>query len=327
MKKVIAIVYNEYGSPSEVLRLQEQELPAPAAGQALVEMRAAPVNPADLNTVEGKYPIRPALPATPGVEGAGVVAAVGPGVVSVREGDVVLMPHGVGTWREAALIPADDLVVVPREVPVEEAAMLKINPATAWRMLHDYVDLKPGDWVIQNAANSGVGRAVIRIARSLGLKTVNIVRRPELAGELQQEGADMVLVDSPDYAKQLRDLKIALALNAVGGESAVNVANSLRTGGTVVTYGAMSRQPLKIPNGLVIFKDLRFRGCWVSAWYKRASAEEKRVMFEKLFALVSGGVLKTKVERAFPLRDFAEAIARAGEGQREGKIIFRMGGE
>jgi mitochondrial enoyl-[acyl-carrier protein] reductase / trans-2-enoyl-CoA reductase len=325
MKKVTAIVYGEYGTPADVLRIEEQELPAPQAGQALVEMRAAPINPADLNTIEGKYPVRPELPATPGVEGAGVVTVVGPGVASVKVGDMVLLPHRVGTWREASVVAADDLSVVPAGVPVEEAAMLKINPATAWRMLHDYVDLKPGDWVIQNAANSGVGRAVIRIARALGLKTVNIVRRPELIEELQAEGGDKVLVDSPDNAKQLRDLKIALALNAVGGESAVNIANALRTGGTVVTYGAMSRQPLKIPNGLVIFKELRFRGCWVTAWYQRAGVEEKREMFGKLFGLVRDGVLKTKVERAFPLSDWREAIDRAGQGQREGKIIFRMG--
>jgi trans-2-enoyl-CoA reductase len=322
--KVNALIYNEYGPPLEVLRIKEQELNEPAPGEAIVEMRAAPINPADLNTVEGKYPIRPPLPAVPGVEGAGVVAAVGEGVSEVAAGDVVLLPHGVGSWCEAARVQAENLVRVPNAVPVEEAAMLKINPATAWRMLHDFVDLQPGDWVIQNAANSAVGRAVIRIARALGLKTVNIVRRPELIEELKEEGGDVVMVDSPDLKKELRDCAIRLALNAVGGESAVHIANCLQRGGSHVTYGAMSRQPLKIPNGLVIFKDLRFRGFWVSAWYKRGDKAATKAMFEKLFGLVGDGVIKTRVEQFYPLADFQAAIERAGEGKRNGKILFRM---
>jgi trans-2-enoyl-CoA reductase len=329
MKKVSAIVYHEYGDPAAVLRVEEVELQEPQSGEIRIRMEAAPINPADLNTIEGKYPIRPPLPATPGVEGAGVVHALGAGVNDLKIGDRVLVPHGVGTWREACICAARDATVVPAGIAPEQAAMLKINPATAWRMLHDFAELKPGDWVIQNAANSGVGRAVIQIAKQLGIKTVNIVRRAELIAELEAEGADVVLLDGDDLRAQVAErtgkAKILLALNAVGGESALNIANVLAAHGTHVTYGAMGRQPVRLPNGLLIFKDLRFRGFWVSNWYSSASAEEKNGMFKHLFDFAARGILKTKVEKKYAIGEMSEAIARALQGGRDGKIIFTFG--
>jgi mitochondrial enoyl-[acyl-carrier protein] reductase / trans-2-enoyl-CoA reductase len=330
MKKVSAIVYHEYGDPASVLRVEQVELPEPQAGEVRVRMEAAPINPADLNTVEGKYPIRPPLPATPGVEGAGVIEAFGEGVGDLKIGDRVLVPHGVGSWCEACICKAEGVVKVPSGIASEQAAMLKINPATAWRMLHDFVDLKPGDWVIQNAANSGVGRAVIQIAKQLGIKTVNVVRRAELIVELDAEGADVVLIDGDDLRAQVAErtgkAKIPLALNAVGGESALNIANVLAAHGTHVTYGAMGRQPVRLPNGLLIFKDISFRGFWVSNWYSSASAEAKNEMFKNLFDFATRGILKTKVEKKFAIGDVREAVARALQGGRDGKIIFAFGG-
>lgn len=326
MKKVSAIVYHEHGDPSAVLRVEQEELPDLKPNDVLVEVKAAPINPADINVIQGKYPLRPALPAVPGVEGAGLVAAVGSDVVDLKIGTQVLLPHALGTWREACVVPAADLVVVPSDIPPEQTAMLKINPATAWRMMHDFVKLKPGDWIIQNAANSGVGIAVIQIARELGLHTVNVVRRPELIDELKGIGADVVLCDSADLHKDVARLtegaKILLGLNAVGGENALHVANSLARSGTLVTYGAMSLQPLRIPNGLLIFKDLRWRGFWVTHWYQHASAAERDAMFREIFPLAQRGILKTKIEKAYPIQEVKEAVEHAQRGGRSGKIIF-----
>jgi len=160
-RSIKAIVYQAHGKPEEVLRLEEQKLPTPAADEALVRVLAAPINPADLNQIEGKYPIRAPLPATPGFEGAGVVEEIGGSVQGLAVGTQVILPHDLGTWREACVVKADKLVTVPDKIKPEQAAMLKINPLTAWRMLHDFVALQPGDWVIQNAANSAAGRAAI----------------------------------------------------------------------------------------------------------------------------------------------------------------------
>ena len=268
MKTINAAVYETHGNPPDVLHVESRPWPAPAAGEVIVKMRAAPINPADLNQIEGKYPVRAPLPATPGFEGAGIVAEVGPNITNVEVGALVILPHNVGTWRDAVAVKADELVVVPAGIEPVQAAMLKINPMTAWRLLHDYVDLPRGDWLIQNAANSAAGRAVIQIAHELGYKTVNVVRRSELIGELRAEGGDVVLVDSENLRHEVQDAiggpPVRLGLNAVGGESALRLANCLTPGSTLVTYGAMSLQPLKIPNGLLIFKDLRFRGIWIS---------------------------------------------------------------
>jgi len=328
MKTINAAVYETHGNPADVLHVESRPWPTPGTGEVIVKMRAAPVNPADLNQIEGKYPIKAELPATPGFEGAGIVVDVGADVKGLTGGALVILPHNIGTWRDAIPVRADELVVVPAGIEPVHAAMLKINPMTAWRLLHDYVDLERGDWLIQNAANSAAGRAVIQIARELGYKTVNVVRRSELIDELRAEGGDLVLVDSenlrPEVQEAIGGVPIRLGLNAVGGESALRLANCLAPGSTLVTYGAMSLQPLKIPNGLLIFKDLRFRGIWINKWYDHATPARRMEAFQHLFEMAKHGLLQTKVEKAYPLTEAKAAVAHAARGQRSGKIIFQF---
>ena len=327
MRTINAAVYETHGNPADVIHVESRPWPTPALGEVIVKMRAAPINPADLNQIEGKYPVRAELPATPGFEGAGIVAEVGPNVTNVAVGALVILPHNVGTWRDAVAVKAGELVVVPAGIEPVHAAMLKINPMTAWRLLHDYVDLARGDWLIQNAANSAAGRAVIQIARELGYKTVNVVRRSELVDELRADGGDVVLVDSENLRHEVADAiggaPIHLGLNAVGGESALRLANCLAPGATLVTYGAMSLQPLKIPNGLLIFKDLRFRGIWINKWYDNATPAQRMEAFQHLFEMAKR-LLQTKVEKAYPLSEAKTAVAHAARGQRSGKIIFEF---
>jgi len=327
MEKVRAIIIQEHGEPTLVAKPGVWELSALGADEARVRILFSPINPADINVLEGKYPVRPELPGVPGVEGVGVVEAVDANVSCVKAGTQVLLPAGMGAWREAGNAKASELVPVPQGVPLEQAAMLRINPPTALRMLEDFVTLNAGDWVIQNAANSGVGRAVIQIAREKGLKTLNVVRRTELADELKSIGADEVLLDDAALKEKVRELTagegVKLALNAVGGDSALRLASILQEDGTIVTYGAMGRQPLRIPNGLLIFQDITWRGFWVTRWYKRATAEEKNAMFAQLFDLAKRGLLHTPVDAIYPLESAAEAIAHAMKGGRNGKILLR----
>ena len=328
MKTINAAVYETHGNPADVLRVESRPWPTPAAGEVIVKMRAAPINPADLNQIEGKYPVRAELPATPGFEGAGIVVDVSPDVKGLSNGALVILPHNTGTWRDAVAVKADELVVVPAGIKPVDASMLKINPMTAWRLLHDYVDLARGDWLIQNAANSAAGRAVIQIAHELGYKTVNVVRRSELIGELQAEGGDIVVVDSENLRHEVQNATggppVRLGLNAVGGESALRLANCLAPASTLVTYGAMSLQPLKIPNGLLIFKDLRFRGIWINKWYDNATPAQRMEAFQHLFEMAKRGLLQTKVEKAYPLSEAKTAVAHAARGGRSGKIIFEF---
>jgi mitochondrial enoyl-[acyl-carrier protein] reductase / trans-2-enoyl-CoA reductase len=328
------IVYERHGKPADVLEIKTDPWPKPAPDEAVVEMRAAPVNPADINAIEGKYPGRREVPAVPGMEGAGVVVEVGANVKTIATGALVILPHNLGTWREAVAVKASDLVAVPPEIDPVHASTLKINPLTGWRLLHGYVDLKRGDWLIQNAANSAAGRAVIQIARELGFKTVNVVRRGELIDELRAEGGDVVLIDgeSPSRTGTLRDevreatsgASIRLGLNSVGGDSALRLANCLAFGGTLVSFGAMSLQPLKIPTGLLIFKDLRFRGIWINHWYDNATRQERRAAFKPLFEMAKRGLLQTKIEKVYRIDDAKAAVEHAMQNKRSGKIIFEF---
>ncbi|HEY2711880.1 MAG TPA: 2-enoyl thioester reductase domain-containing protein [Chthoniobacterales bacterium] len=323
-----AIVYQAHGKPTEVLRLEEQPRPRAAAGEALVRLLAAPINPADLNQIEGKYPIRAPLPATPGFEGAGRIEEIGSTVTDFKIGDLVILPHNLGTWREMVAVKTESLTRVPGGISPEQAAMLKINPITAWRLLHDFVRLEKGDWVIQNAANSAVGRAVIAICREQGWRTVNVVRREELIDELHTAGGDVVLLDNDQLreaaAEATSRAAIRLGINQVGGESALRLAKIVAPEATIVTIGAMSLKPLTMPNGLLIFKNLHFTGFWVNKWYEHATPAERAETFGRIFEVAKASRFETKIELTYPLRDFREAVARASEEKRAGKILFRM---
>jgi len=327
MQKVRAVILREHGDPQSVVQIETVDLPAPAAGEVHVRMKFAPINPADINVIEGKYPIRPDLPGTPGVEGVGIVEECGPDVTGFTAGDVVLLPHRFGTWRAAGNVGVDGLLKIGSDVPLEQAAMLRINPATALVMLRDFVMLQPGEWIAQNAANSAVGCCVIRLARHFGCRTVNVVRRAELVEELKAEGADVVLIEGEKISAEIKSAiggaSVHLALNAVGGDSAVRLAGALAPGGTIVTYGAMARQPLKVPNGLLIFQDIAWRGFWITRWYQRVGGAAGNALLGELSALAARGIIATPIRAIYPLDQIADAIAHAQSAQRGGKILLR----
>lgn len=224
-------------------------------------------------------------------------------------------------------LKAGDLVPVPAGLEARAACVLRVNPPTAWRLLHDFVDLRAGDWIVQNAATSSVGRAVIEIAAHFGWRTLNVVRRAETADELRALGADAVAVDGEELAAQAASVLAGatprLALNAVGGVSATRLAGLLAAGGTLVTYGAMSKEALKIPNGFLIFRDLVFRGFWLTRWLRGAPATEKDAMFGGVFRLAGAGCFAPRVAAEFSLAEIPAAVGRAGEGG--GKVLLRLG--
>src|SRR6266851_2796498 len=188
-----AVQLTAYGSPGEGLKFVDIPEPVPPrANQVLLGIEYSPINMSDLLVAYGVYPLRPTLPTVIGNEGVGRVLAVGPGVQSVKVGDRVLAPLNSSAWTERLVVPADDLFALPPDADVQQLAMLGINPPTAALLLSEFVDLKAGDWVVQNAANSGVGRAVIAFAKKRGLRTVNLVRREEVVGELKALGGDLI---------------------------------------------------------------------------------------------------------------------------------------
>jgi len=318
------LVFRQTGKPAEVLELALFTPRPPQHGEVLVRMLAAPINPADLNTIEGTYGVKLELPAVPGVEGCGEVEASGD--AAFQPGDRVIFLRRADTWASHTTVSADSLFKLPPGIDPLQAAMLKVNPATAWRLLHGFEDLVKGDWIVQNAGNSAVGRCVIQLARDLGIRTACFVRRAELIDELRALGANGVFTDDDDglaAAKTaLGGAKAALAFNAVGGESALRVMKLLREGGTHITYGAMGRKPLTLPNGLLIFRDIRVRGLWVTRWVENAPAAEVGAVYQNLAARVAAGRLVQPVDGAFPLEEFHDALARLEAPGRDGKVLF-----
>src|SRR5213595_2249892 len=171
-------------------------------------------------------------------------------------------------------------------------------------------------------------RAVIQVAHELGYKTVNVVRRAELVDELRAEGGDVVLVDGEKLRDEVKNATggaaIRLGLNSVGGESALRLADCLAFGGTLVSFGAMSLQPLKIPTGLLIFKEIRFRGIWINKWYDNATLAERMAAFNPIFDMAKRNLLLTRVEKSYPLSEAKAALEHAARAQRSGKIIFDL---
>jgi NADPH:quinone reductase-like Zn-dependent oxidoreductase len=222
---------------------------------------------------------------------------------------------------------ADTLFKLPPEIDPLQAAMLKVNPATAWQLLHGIAAAVKGDWIVQNAGNSAVGRCVIQLARDLGIHSISFVRRAELIDELRQLGADHVFLDDDaglDAARSaLGGANAALAFNAVGGDSALRVMKLLREGGSHITYGAMGRKPVTMPNGLLIFRDIRVRGLWVTRWVENAPHAEVQAVYHDLAARVAAGRLIQPVDLAFSLDAFKEALARLDAPERAGKVLFK----
>jgi NADPH:quinone reductase-like Zn-dependent oxidoreductase len=320
------LIFRDYGKPAEVLEIEEETLIslAPDAGQVLVRILAAPINPVDLNTIEGTYGVRPALPATPGIEGCGMVEDGNS--TELEEGDRVIFLRRASTWASHTTVPADSLFKLPAGIDPVQAAMLKVNPATAWQLLHGFGGLEKGEWIVQNVGNSAVGRCVIQLARDLGIHTISFVRRAELFEELRQLGADHVFLDDDGglaAAKEaLGGANAALAFNAVGGDSALRLMKLLRESGTHITYGAMGRKPVTIPNGLLIFRDIQVRGLWVTRWIENAPDSEVREVYENLSARIAAGKLVQPVDSTFPLEGFSAALARLEAPSRSGKILF-----
>ena len=318
------LVIEETGVPMEKLQVQAFSPPSPGAGQVLVRMLAAPVNPADLNFIEGTYGVKPELPATPGVEGCGVVEVSQH--AAYQAGDRVIFLRRAATWATHTLVAGESLFKLPAAIDPLQAAMLKVNPATAWRLLHGFGKPDAGGWIVQNAGTSAVGRCVIQLARDLGIRTLSLVRRPEVVEELKQLGGDVVLLDDEAglvAAKAaLGGATAALAFNAVGGDSALRLMNLLREGGVHITFGAMAKRPLTVPNGLLIFRDIQLRGLWVTRWIENAPDAEVRAVYADLAARVAAGTLVQPVDSAHPLDAFPAALARLTADDRAGKVLF-----
>lgn len=321
-----SVQINAFGKPWEVVETVTLPDPgAPGSGEIIIDMEFSPINPSDLVLMRGLYGVKPKLPAPVGTEGVARVVKIGADVAGLKEGDRVLFPRGTSTWLTRSKVKADHLFALPANADPQQLSMLMVNPPTAYLMLTEYVALKKGDWVIQSAGNSAVGRAVIAIAKTMGVHTVSVVRRPELVEELKKLGADVVLVEGPDLAKRAAEAtgkaKIMLALDSVGGPGLMPLNDCLANGGTLVAYGVMSGGPGPFFTAPNIFRDLTLKGFWLLNWFNRNSPERQIEVQKRMANWIADGTINTPVEATYTLDHSAAAISHAAKGT--GKILFK----
>ena len=322
--------FSRFGRPDEVVEcIDADDPPAPGAGEVALDVLAFPINPADLLTLEGRYAVRPPLPARIGAECVARVRAVGEAVEDLRVGDLVI-PLDRDNWVQRKVTKASRLITAPAGVDPFQLAMLKVNPPTAYLMMTKYVDLAPSDWLVQTAANSGVGHCLIQLAKAQGLRTVNIVRREGLAEELTRLGADVVLLDGPDLAARITTATggapLRLAIDAVGGEQIVRFGDALEDEAIVINYGRLSGENPQLSGHQCVFKRLWLTGFWLTPWLQKLSRQEVMALYAGLAGRIADGILRVNVEATFPIEQIKQAVAHSNAYRRSGKVLVTPNG-
>jgi len=256
----------------------------------------------------------------------GRVAELGPNASGVEKGQTVLLPVGAGTWSTHVTAAAKDLIPLPGEADPKQLSMMTINPPTAILLLEQFVDLKEGDWVIQNAANSGVGGYLMQIAAQRGIRTVNVVRRDSAVAGVEEQGGDVTLVDGPDLHKRVKEATggaaIKLGIDAVGGAATDHLASCLTEGAPVVNYGMMSGEPCQMSPANVVFRDVSLKGFWLARWFSKASKEDQMTIYGQVTQQIASGKLKAKIAAEYDVSRIKDAVAAAASGERDGKILI-----
>jgi NADPH:quinone reductase-like Zn-dependent oxidoreductase len=327
-----AVQFARTGNPPDVVELVDMETAPVGPGDVLIDVEAASINPSHLLTLSGGYGIQPELPAVPGAEGIGKIAEVGSDVTNVKPGDRVMVPPYTGTWRQQAVVPADRITVTfPSDGDPKQMAMIMANPPTAWLLLTTVVDLKPGDWLIQNAANSAVGQYTMQLAKIYGFKTVNVVRRDGLEDIVAGSGSDVCAVDGPDLGERVKaatgDADIKLGIDAVAGEATQHLADCLADNAVIANYGLLSGEPCHLSPNDIIFRNISLKGVWLSMWLqgRDSTLESRAAVYEELRGYIIEGRLHAEIEATYPLDQIKEAVAHALRPRR-GKIIILPNG-
>jgi NADPH:quinone reductase len=322
-----SVRFDKFGEPVEVLKTGDLPVPKPGPGQMLIRMTARPINPSDLLTVRGLYGALPRLPASPGVEGVGVIEDIGVGVKEFRVGQRVI-PIGVpGTWQEYLLAQSDKVIPCPDAIKDSTAAQFVVNPLTAWVMTTEELALASGEWLLQTAASSTLGRIVLQLSALRGFKTINVVHRREQVEELKELGADEVICTADESLVErvmsiTNQAGVRAAIDAVGGKVGGKVASVLGRGGTMLVYGLLSLEHVPLNTGRMIFRSTTIRGFWLDDWFRNTPVEKQRKIGGALLELMAAGRVVPPVEAEYELKDVIEAVRHAERPGRRGKVLL-----
>jgi NADPH:quinone reductase-like Zn-dependent oxidoreductase len=338
------LTHDRFGTPSKVLRLVERPDLVPSGHDVVIAVEATPIHAGDIKNIAGeKTMVRNVdtgtvreiaalddasveLPQTPGIEGVGRIVAVGPLVEAFSIGARVFLPFQCGSWSEQVCADSRRLIPAPEGDAVQLS--LIVNAFTADLALRDLAPLRAGDWFVQNSANSNVGRILIALAKRRGIRTLNIVRRAEVADELYALGATAVVVEGPDLAARVTAASggapLMIGLDGIAGAATGALAECLSNGATVANFGLMSGEPCTIAPWILHYKRTILRGYYAGHNLFERGIDEQRAILADLAELIAQGELKARICATYPFSDYAAAVghaARAG-GERDGKIVF-----
>ncbi len=324
------VQFSRFGVPHEVAECAEvPDLGAPGADEVVFEVLAFPINPADLSLFTGRYAAKPPLPATPGAECIGRITAVGANVKHVKPGDRVINMLREN-WTQCRKVPAASAIKVRDDIDVQQAAMLRINPPTALLLLDDVVKLKPGDWIVQNGANSAVGKILIGLAKERGLRTINVVRREALRGLITGLGGDAVVVDGPDLAQRIRaaagGAPVVYAVDCIGGPATKLMVDAVTDNGTACVYGGLSGEDSQVPTLALVYRGVNVTGFMLGRFLSKRSPQEIAALYDKLAQRIADKKIDVTVEQIYPIEQIQAALAHAERGGRDGKILVAPNG-
>ncbi|RJO70724.1 hypothetical protein D5S18_26335 [Nocardia panacis] len=327
-----AIRFHRYGDPDDVLVAEDIPMPVPTGGQALVRVHTRPVNPSDVMYIEGRYGRAAEFPATAGFEGAGVVVRPPPNGLPATGTRVSVAARG--TWQSYVAAATDEVIVAPDGVDDILAAQLTVNPYAA-RMLLDHLDLPPGGWVALSAGASAVAVQFGLLAAAREVRCIHLVRSKFQAERLAGGGADIVidLSQAPDagaggpdgWAARIKEITsggVDAAIDSVGGAVGRLLLDSLRTGGTLVAFGILSGEPIPVPTGELIFRNLHLEGFWLPEHLEKLSDVERKNLDAAVFEDLLRNPEALAVADTFDLADAADAVRRSRSTDRTGKVLL-----
>ena len=321
-----AVVFEEFGSPRKVLRLEERPMPEPGPGQVRVKLVLSPIHNHDLMIITGHYGFKPQLPHVPGTEALGVVDKLGDGVTNLSVGQRVT-GGASAAWAEYYLANAQSLVPVPDGVDEATACQLVSMPLSAFRLLGE-LEVKPGEWIAQNAANGAVGKIIAKLAAEQGVRVLNIVRREEAIAELAAEGiGDAVSSEHEDWQDRARAITggapIRRALDSVAGRASDELLDLVAEEGWLISFGALSGRPVTINADNLLFKRTTVKGFWAAKPSTFHTPEQIRGALLDFVRRAAEGSLKLPIAEVFSLDQAAEAAEASNAKGRQGKIAIR----
>jgi NADPH2:quinone reductase len=330
-----ALLFHQLGEPEQVLRLEQMSTPEVKECEVLVRVLFSPINPSDLHMIRGRYGYQPSLPASPGGEGVGVVEKLGAGVTGLEVGTRVIFLHAWNLWREQVVCKANQVVPVPAELSSEAASIGYTNPLTAWALTRSTHDLKKGDWLLQTAAASSVGKLVLQLAQIYGFRTINVIRRREQEEIIRALGGNEVICTTDeDLRSRLQELTdgdgIGRAIDCVAGELGAEIVRNLAAGGIMLQYGALSshrqtdpqKYTMPVFSPKLIYSTSTVRGWWLPRWVASQPIAQVRQTLAELLLMLAEGKLSTPATESYPLSQFQDAVHLADGESGQQKILL-----